>query len=353
MKINIVLPFFACSPIGGIKVVYEYSNFLAKQGHEVTIYYTPDYCVKIRRIPFAVERLWRKIIQEKSKIEWFALNENINRKSIQSISDSSVSNGDIILATGIGTAVPIYNLSRNKGKKVYFIQGFENWGISDEEVYKTYELDMCNIVVSKWLKGIVDKWAKKPSILLSNAIDLNIFKVTIPIENRKAHTLAFHYRKEEYKGCKYAIEVVNILKQKYSDLEVYVISSQSKPKDLPRCCQFFYNVSPQEVAEINNKVQVFLCTTIEEGFGLPGLEAMACGCAFVSTKYTGVMEYAVDKKNALLSQVRDSKNLARNVIQLFENDRERYKIAYAGIQTAQKRDLKLNCEQFEQILKNI
>lgn len=65
-------------------------------------------------------------------------------------------------------------------------------------------------------------------------------------------------------------------------------------------------------------------------FGLTGAEAMACGCALVSTNYKGVYEYARDKENALLSPINDAEALARNIKKLIKNEDLRQKIAKQG-----------------------
>lgn len=48
-----------------------------------------------------------------------------------------------------------------------------------------------------------------------------------------------------------------------------------------------------------------------EGFLLPGLEAMACGCLVVTTDCGGIKEYAIHKKNAVILE---------NIDQLWKRD---------------------------------
>ena len=55
----------------------------------------------------------------------------------------------------------------------------------------------------------------------------------------------------------------------------YVVSTNNPPDDLPACCVCSKNLSPKEVAEVNNSARVSICSSLEEGFGLLGLEAMA------------------------------------------------------------------------------
>lgn len=83
-----------------------------------------------------------------------ALVINVKRKAIWCIENSEIRDGDIIIATLVSTAKAVTSLNSEKGKKFYFIQGFENWYMSNDELYETYDLGMSNIVVSNWLKRI-------------------------------------------------------------------------------------------------------------------------------------------------------------------------------------------------------
>lgn len=100
----------------------------------------------------------------------------------------------------------------------------------------------------------------------------------------------------------------------------------------------------------DNKCSIFLCASVEEGFGLTGAESLATGCALVSTKYKGVYEYARDKYNALLVPVKDSNKLAESIIYLFINDDERIKLATNGITSMKERSWSKTLKIFECIL---
>ncbi len=52
------------------------------------------------------------------------------------------------------------------------------------------------------------------------------------------------------------------------------------------------NMNEAKVAEILSESAIFLSTSIYEGFGLPPIEAMACGCVVVGFHGDGGLEYA-------------------------------------------------------------
>ena len=351
MIVSFVLPFYAKRPVGGVKVVYEYANYLVDNGHKVFIYYVKKETLNKIKLPSNFKKKLVKLIIAYRKEKWFPLNKNVRRISIDAITNNEIKNADIIVATAVETASPVARLSESKGKKIYLIQDFENWIWNDDEVFDTYRLGMINVVVASWLKKIVDKYSEQPAILLSNSINTKVFRVCTPVELRDRHSMAFHYREAPHKGAQYAIKTIQLLQKKYKDLRVYVVSTNNRPNDLPDCCVFLKDLSAEEVAAVNNKVRVFMCSSIEEGFGLPGLEAMACGCALASSKYQGVLEYAIDGKNALLAPIKDSEKMAENISDLFENDDLCFRIVHAGLETAQQKSLEVTGGQLETLLK--
>ncbi len=55
-----------------------------------------------------------------------------------------------------------------------------------------------------------------------------------------------------------------------------------------------YGVSEETMASIYNFIDVYLSTSVGEGWGLPALEAMACGTPCVLTKWSAYAEWAAD-----------------------------------------------------------
>ena len=351
MDVAIILPNSCRKPSGGPKVVFEYANVLARHGHAVTIYYMMGNFLGVRpglrKLPGPIKHFFGNIFVAFTP-RWIRLEPVVRKKAIYSTAD--IGRHDVITATAIGTA-DYAQLSKDKCKKLtYFIQDFENWNFTDEQVFQSYAWGMTNITVARWLSDIVDQYAKEPSVCISNGVDERIFHLTEPLQARKAHTLAFHYRKPAYKGCRYALEAVRILEKTYPDLAVTVVSTHEAPADLPRSCRYVYNATPEQVAQINNSAAVFLCSSIQEGFGLPGLEAMACGCALVSSDYLGVHEYAQDGINALIVPAQDAQALANAVSCLFEDEALRIKIAQGGLETAAQHTMTEAAQKFEAAL---
>lgn len=332
MKICFILPGFSRTPIGGYKIVYEYANRLVHIGNEVTIVSLNENKMKQFHLPEPIRKAVVNAVNKKQP-EWFDLDKKIKKISSEEKEYlRKLTDCDVVFATGIQTVKTVKDNFPN-AIKCYLIQGYENWGVTEKYLHETYSYGFCNIVVSSWLKEIVDRYSKKPAYLLKNPIDTEVYKVILDQKTRRKHSVGLLYHTDEIKGVKYALNALYKLKDLYEDLTVEMFGMFARPKNIPSWINYKRSASPQETVDIYNKVQVFLCASIEEGYGLTGLEAMACGACLVSTAYKGVLEYASDGYNALLSEVKDENALVMNMSKLFENEEERIRLSQNGVKS--------------------
>lgn len=355
MKINIVLPNHAKVISGGYKVIFEYANYLAKKGNDIIIYYMMNDFKQRRHVPIQFVPVFGKYF-EKSTPKWFQLDNQIKRKAI--IDSSQIEEADITIATDIRTVEIVKSITVKGGTLLYLIQGYETWQAEEDYIKSSFSCGMNNVVVAKWLKEIVDKYSDKETVLIPNGIDGDVFRVDNS-NNRDLHSLSFHYRSAAYKGCNIAIKVIEKLYTLYPDLVVHIVSSEKNIPTLPDCCHVHVRIKPEEVAKIDNSVNVFLCTSREEGYGLPGLEALACGAVLVSTNYYGIREYAIDydrdheNGNSLLTKVDDVDGLVERVSRVFNGEDLRQRIENNGLRTASELTVEKSATKFEQLLRQL
>ena len=114
----------------------------------------------------------------------------------------------MVFATSLRTSFIVQNLSYKKGRKFYLIQGFENWSVSDDEVFESYKLGLRNIVISKWLEGLVRQYDKNVK-LISNAIATDQFYIEIPIESRNPYSISMLYHENPQKDLILLLRLLN------------------------------------------------------------------------------------------------------------------------------------------------
>jgi len=88
------------------------------------------------------------------------------------------------------------------------------------------------------------------------------------------------------------------------------------------------------LAQILSAADVFVFPSLFESFGLPPLEAMACGTAVVCTDSGGVREYARHGFNCLLVPPGQVAPLANAILKLVNSPTLRQQLIANGLATA-------------------
>lgn len=307
-------------PVGGYKVVFEYCNYLASKGNAINLIYDYEFALKRHnKLPTFVKKIFY-FMKYKGKISWFFFHKNVQTKRVWKVVDKTIPDSDFVFATALETSFVVQKLSSCKGVKCYFIQGYENWNCTDEHVLSSYNLGLNNFAVSTWLQKIVENASNKHCFLLPNGIDLDSFACRTEYMNRKKHSISLMYSISPNKGFIYGFECVKKLKALYPDLTVDMFGIEPWHNEGYDWIDYHLCASETELCDIFNKNRVYICSSLEEGFGLTGIESMACGSVLVSTNTKGVLEYAKHNYNSLLCPSGDVDALIANSINALEND---------------------------------
>jgi glycosyltransferase involved in cell wall biosynthesis len=327
MRINIILPFATRRPGGGLRIMYEYANRLSLKGHDVAVFhaqktsYLPYNLKTYLKDLFILARGWKKY--------WFPFLPKIRISIVPEIADEYIRNADVIISTWWSTALEVDKLSPDKGTRYNMIQDYESWLGHEDFIHESYKLkNTTNIVITSHLKKIVDEISNRNTALIFNATDSHKFGIDIPIEKRKPHTITMLYSAEPRKGSAYGLEALNIVKQKYPDLKVNLFSVFKMPPRLPKYITYFRN--SKDIRYIYNSSAIYFTPSNTEGWGLPCVESMMCGCALICTNVEGHLEYAFDNDTALLVNPKNPKQMADRIMELIQNQEKRIQIAIKG-----------------------
>ena len=353
MKIVFCIHGCSTKPIGGHKILYEMANRLSEKGHEIVIVFPSYDNLYQLPIPPHIRVKLLSVITDNFQLmpKWFKLNKKVIRHTVYDYDEKGFPDADIVVATAAETAVPVSKLPKRCGKKVYFIQDYELWMLNEEELNKTFQLGMTNIAISKWLKEKIESISKKDVIYIPNAIDTKKYRVINPVEKRNPAVVGLLWHQGEHKGLKYAMKALGLVRAQHEDLKVIMFGATHAPSNLPNWYEFHFRATEREVIDIYNRCSIFVCATVDEGFGLTGAESMACGCALASTEYKGVREYAQNEISALLSPVKDYYALANNICRLIEDDQLRIRISQSGTNSIRSSSWDIAVSKMESALK--
>ncbi len=137
------------------------------------------------------------------------------------------------------------------------------------------------------------------------------------------------------------------------DIKVVLISKYALeiPKNFP--IKFYLRPDQPELAYLYGSCDVFVSTSWREGFGLPPLEAMACGAPVVLTDSGGVREFARDGENCLLLPPRKPEALAEAIECILGNRDLAEKLRRNGPLTAARFSWAEATDRFERAIQQI
>jgi glycosyltransferase involved in cell wall biosynthesis len=328
MKVSFVLPGYARSPIGGIRVVYNYANHLAARGHDVTVVHVAMF----RRTPSLRDGRLRAQAKEllggvrdlsrarPTGVSWQAIDPRVTLSYVPVISDRYVPDGDAVVATAWQTADAVAALSPNKGRGCYLIQHHETWSGTAERVDETWRLPLRCIFIAPWLEARAREMALEDVVRVPGAVDVEKFHVMRPIADRPRRA-AMLYSGWAWKGCDDGIAALVRARRAVPDLQAVLFGTPARPSDLPEWIEYRQDPAQEVLIEdVYNGSSVYLCPSHAEGWHLPPAEAMASGCAVVTTDIDGVRDYTDPGVNALRSPVRDPEALAANLARVMGDD---------------------------------
>lgn len=163
----------------------------------------------------------------------------------------------------------------------------------------------------------------------------------------KVKIVSMHRPSTPRRGAKRLQSIFNKLKERYGD----EVSLETFGED----CSFSHvhhgKVSQDRVAEIMRDASIVFEPSDFQGFGLPGLEGMASGCALVSTDNLGVHEYGKHSENCFIAN--SNKDLLHHLCELIDNPDLCERLGKQGREDALKFDWSIIADRWEEHLKSL
>ena len=341
-KISVVYLVYDVSMLfGGMRVIFEHVNRLQELGHEVEIWHAGS-----------------------SDTPYFECHVPIKRYQV-----GLLDKPDVLVMTDPGF-IPDVSKYRQKRATFYLVQHDNEFinelAKSTTEVGRVREYihhfqtgQWSIIVVSTWLKDVVKDKYDLPSIVIRNGIDHSLFHPSPPIINFRKPTVLLYYDPQAWKGFSEALYATRIVKENVMDLEIIIIGKLF-PEENPAADRYFgltfpalFISKPEQanLAGLYSSATVFVSSSWKEGFGLPGLEAIACGTPLVTTDSGGSSEYAIDNQTAVIVPAQDPTGIALGIAKVLQDASLRAHLSHEGVRKAKEFKWSRSINELEYLFK--
>jgi glycosyltransferase involved in cell wall biosynthesis len=290
----------------GVIVLYELANACARRGHEVHFVHGP-------LTPYRVKSV--------DELPPFRFEDSVEHHLVDRLDDQRLPAGDVVFG---GTA------PRRLGLAVEVVQGIR---ILREDVERElFRAPVPKACVATWLVDVGLRYGSRPEQLwhVPLGLDHGVFAIRTPPDQRR-YDAAMMWHPHRDKGFVVGLEALAQLKRQVPEVRALVFGMVPPDRPLPDWIRFWHGPDHRTLADqIYNQSRVFVQPSFHEGFGYSAVEAMACGCALVTTDNGGSRDYAVPGETALVVPPGDAAGLADAAVRLLRDDRQLARLARAG-----------------------
>lgn len=363
-KINFLM--YSTLRTGGTRTILQYANEFQRLGHEVsltTLFYDDWFPLnKDIKVISKISRLelyyFFKKSEIKNRLNFTNLNSTISfLKKLYYLSPKS----DLNIATFFPTAY-VASWKKNEAIPFYILMHMPGLFIEDpiERVFyeDTLFLPVNKIVNSTWLqKQVKDKSGIEYPLVNTGAVDNRIFtnRHNYRDQNNDKYIDIIALGKGGFKKATSIFEAVSTVRSINRDKIIRLhFFGRFVPKgvSIDNKLTFFHkNLSDEDLAKLYSSSDIQITFSEAESFPLPPLEAMASGCAVITTPY-GTEDYAFDGKNALIVEPNNTEMLVNRINTLVQDNDLRNKLIGEGLLTARKFRFEDQARQIEKIFES-
>ena len=298
---------------GGVTVLYQLANACARRGHEVHFVHGP---------------LTRYRIRGLDELPPFPFDHRVEHHLVDRLDDPRLPAGDVVFG---GTA------PRRLGLPVDLVQGFRM--LREDVELDLFRAPFPKVCVASWLVDVGIGYGSPAGQLwyVPLGVDHRTFTVRTP-QDRRPHDVAMLSHPHREKGFPVGVAALVELRRRMPDVTAVVFGIDPPSVPLPSWVTFHQAPDHATLAdEIYNQSRVFVQPSHHEGFGYTAVEAMACGCALVTTDNGGSRDYAADGETALVVPPGDPAALAIAAERVLSDDAARTRLAAAGTELVRRR----------------
>lgn len=328
MKIVILVGLFPPKWLAGTEIAtYYMAEHLAQRGHEVHVITSLDEGLpeESSEKGFHIHRLPKtKIRFAGAFVFWVDIVRTIRKVS-----------PDIIHAQSLGIGVPALLSKRilkipyvvwGQGSDVYLPDWFTK--LTSKTIIKNAN---SVIALTEDMKRAMQAMYDRDIAIVPNGIDLKEYTSERPMQNvgGPIKRILFVGRLHPVKGTQYLLGAMSIVYRELREAKLILVGDGEEREHLEtltdnlgirECVEFAGRVPHERVKDYMNQAEVFVLSSLSEGFPVTILEAMACGLPVVATRVGGVPDIIEDGANGYLIDTENPEQIAEALLRVLQDE---------------------------------
>jgi glycosyltransferase involved in cell wall biosynthesis len=340
---------------GGVQVILEYANRMCERGHQVCLV-TPRNAVdeEIARMLSPLVSIQEGGFRPDKRMSW------INKMRLAWELARIVPSSDVVIATHTPSTLVSFlssKLFRHQGLLIWFYMDYPG-------MFSNLSVEMCllrNAMHWHTAALVLSKYSTQELSLMTNkeiipvGLGLSHYELLKPIEkdlstpgDKKVILYLGDFRPR--KGLQDFLHAAEIVYTEKKDIELWLALKENGKIRTNVPYKLFFRPSIHHLSELYATCDLFVSASWFEGFGLPPLEAMACGAPVVLTNSGGVQDFAIPGENCLMVPPQQPVALAEAILEVLNNPEKTRAFRKAGPCTAAKFTWEAAVDRFETAL---
>lgn len=340
MKITFVVPHGGRS--GGVRSTVKVANGLLRRGHKVRLL-----AIKSKRnLRTKLRHLWWSTYYSNHS-DWVGLFDGKVERAAD-IEQCAFEGNEIVVASGWLAAIEVRQVKHPGIIKVHIVRS----RLQDpDDMRKSWGEDVPKLAISSFVaESINEACHQEVTAVIPNAIDLTEYYPCLTEEMRNG--IGSIFGRSWHKDPEFILAVLTRLRERRPQVPQRVFGAARRPKDIPHR-DYFRLPSLEKAREIYSQSLVWFVGSCSEGFCVPILEAMACGCAVVATDCGGPRDIITDGENGFLVEVGNIGQALKKIELLLDNAELRCHFVERSRLTLEKYTWDKSVDQLERVLSRL